>query len=253
MNSTASRLLASSAALTVVLSTGSAAATQASEEEETQVRTSTTTTATNGGETEVRTQTVLTAGPNAAGRDATADGRGSDDDTDAWRLGVVGGIGFPRPLMLEGLLKIERVVGLGIEYSLLPKLGLGGVETTFWALAADLRVFPFQNGFFVGLRGGYQRIAATTTIGIAGLGSFTESATGESVFLNPRIGFLWTWKSGFTIGIDAGVQLPVSASVTSTIPSGLVAELDSGIQKVANTLGHEPTPTVDLLRVGFLF
>src|SRR4051794_26909559 len=70
-----------------------------------------------------------------------------DDDTDPLRIGAIAGVGFPRPLAIEALVKIEGVVALGLEYSLLPKTTLGGVETRFWALAADARVFPFKNGF----------------------------------------------------------------------------------------------------------
>jgi hypothetical protein len=121
------------------------------------------------------------------------------------------------------------------------------------ATPAETRDEPKDgNGFFLGLRAGYQRIAASATVGVATLGTITESATAESVFMNPWLGFLWTWANGFTIGLDAGVQLPVSASISTTLPEGIV-QLDSSMTRVANALGHEPTPTIDLLRVGFLF
>lgn len=182
-----------------------------------------------------------------------SDPNGVSEDTDHVRVGPLVGLGLPRPLAIEALVKIERVVGVGLEYSVLPKMNIFGVDTTFYAIAADLRVFPFRGGFFLGLRAGYQRIGAQATVSIAQLGSLTESATGESVFLNPRLGFLWTWHNGFTVGIDAGVQLPVSSSITSTLPSGLLVAVDDSMVRVANALGHAPTPTVDLLRIGFLF
>lgn len=169
------------------------------------------------------------------------------------RVGALAGLGLPRPLAIEALVKLERVVGLGLEYSVLPSLNIMGVSTTFWAAAADLRVFPFRSAFFVGMRAGYQRLGASTTLTVASLGSVTESVTATSWFLNPRVGFLWTWASGFTIGVDAGVQLPVSTAMETTLPQGLLTELDANINRVANTLGHEPTPTVDLIRLGFLF
>lgn len=181
------------------------------------------------------------------------DPHGFSEDTDHVRVGPLLGLGLPRPLAIEALVKIERVVGIGIEYSFLPKMNLFGVETAFYAVAADLRVFPFRGGFFLGLRAGYQRISAAATVDIAQLGSLTESAVAESTFVNPRLGFLWTWANGFTIGIDAGVQVPVSSSITSTIPTGLVVAVDDSMVKVANALGHSPVPTVDLLKIGFLF
>ena len=177
----------------------------------------------------------------------------SDDDTDAFRIGALGGLGFPRPLAIEALVKIEGVLALGVEYSLFPKTNLGGVETTFWALAADARLFPFRNGFFIGMRAGHQRMAATATADLGAFGSFSESALAETWFVNPRIGFLWTWNSGFTVGIDAGVQIPISPSLSTTLPAGLPANVDGTIASIANTFGNEVTPTVDLLRIGFLF
>jgi hypothetical protein len=177
-----------------------------------------------------------------------------NDDRDPLRLGAVAGIGFPHPLAVEGLVKIDRVLALGVEYSFMPTATFGRVESSAWALAADARVFPFRNGFFLGVRGGRQVLTAQTTITVGGLGSFPESARAEAWFVNPRVGFLWTWRSGFTVGIDAGVQLPLHATLTTTLPSQLAGSpIDQMIASVTNAFGNGVTPTVDLLRVGFLF
>ena len=69
---------------------------------------------------------------------------GFSEDRDHVRVGPLVGLGLPRPLAIEALVKIERVVGLGIEYSFLPRMNLFGVDTTFYAVAADLRLFPFR-------------------------------------------------------------------------------------------------------------
>ena len=177
----------------------------------------------------------------------------SDEDTEPVRIGAVAGVGFPRPLAIEALVKIEGVLALGVEYSTMPKTTIAGVDTSFWAIAADARLFPFRNGFFVGVRGGRQVLTGTTTANLGALGTFTESGEARTWFVNPRIGFLWTWNSGFTVGIDAGVQIPIGPSLTTTLPAGLPAEVDRTIASVANTFGNGVTPTVDLLRVGFLF
>lgn len=177
----------------------------------------------------------------------------SGDDREPFRIGAVAGVGFPRPLAVEGLVKIDDVVALGLEYSLLPKTTIGGVETRFWALAADARVFPFRNGFFIGVRGGRQVLSATATANLGALGTYSESGSAETWFVNPRIGFLWTWRSGFTVGFDAGVQIPINPSLSTTLPAGLPGQVDSTVASIANTFGNETTPTIDLLRVGFLF
>jgi hypothetical protein len=186
--------------------------------------------------------------------DRPPDRERADDDTEALRLGAIAGIGFPHPLALEALAKVDRLLAVGVEYSFLPTTTLRGVEGSAWALAVDARVFPFRNGFFLGVRGGRQVLSASTTVEVGGFGSLVESARAEAWFINPRIGFLWTWRSGFTIGTDAGVQLPITATLTSTLPTGLAGgPTDQTIASVASALGNGITPTLDLVRLGFLF
>lgn len=175
-----------------------------------------------------------------------------DEDEEPFRIGAIAGVGFPRPLAVEGLVKIDGVVAAGLELGFLPTTNLFGVQARMTSIAADLRVFPFRGAFFVGLRAGHQELHAETTLSAAGY-SVTESATASTWFVNPRVGFLWTWQSGFTVGIDAGVHLPIGATLDSTIPSGVAPEIDRGIASTAATFGNGVTPTIDLLRVGFLF
>jgi hypothetical protein len=175
--------------------------------------------------------------------------------TDHVRFGVLGGVGFPRPLAIEGFVKIEKLLGVGVEYSVLPTLDISGVETSFYAVAADARVFPFKNAFFVGLRAGRQHLGGNSNITISGYGVVRESASVDTTFVNPRLGFLWTWEPGVTLGIDAGVQVPVSSSTTSSIPQSAIpasVTIDDDIMRVTNTLGKNVLPTVDLLKLGFL-
>jgi hypothetical protein len=184
-------------------------------------------------------------------RDSTE--RRSRDGTsplDHFRLGVLGGVGFPRPFAIEGMIKVERVLGLGVEYSVLPATDILGAQTRFSALAADVRLFPFRGPFFVGLRAGRQRLAATGAVTIARYGSRSESAEVDSMFLNPRIGLLWTWDPGITLGIDAGVELPIAVTASNTLPKGTPESAE--VARVEKTLGRTPLPTIDLLRVGFL-
>jgi len=176
-----------------------------------------------------------------------------DEDDDAFRIGAIAGVGFPRPLAVEAMIKVGGVLALGVEYSAMPKTTILGVDTRFWALAADARVFPFKGGFFIGLRGGRQELSARTTLDLGAYGSYAQSGVAETWFVNPRIGFLWTFRSGFTVGIDAGVQIPLSPSLTTTLPAETPAEVTDKIASVANTFGNGVTPTVDLLRLGFLF
>ncbi len=165
-------------------------------------------------------------------------------------FGAIAGIGFPRPLAIEAAITVKRYFLVGGEYSLLPKISVGGVDTMMWALAADARVFPFGGAFFIGVRGGRQHATARATATVANLGSLTESIEVDSWFVNPRVGFAWTWSSGFTLGVDAGVQIPVKSQVTTSLPDAALA--DSRVTTTTDLLGKRVLPTVDLLRVGFL-
>lgn len=175
------------------------------------------------------------------------------EDQDHVRVGALLGLGFPRPFSLEALVKIERTLGLGAEVGFMPSLKVGPLEGSFWGVAGDLRVFPFQGAFFIGLRAGYQRMHARATAELPILGPLTETATAETYFVNPRVGFLWTLRSGLTVGLDAGVQVPLKKSYVESLPDGTPTEVRSAAEDVAKTFGYATVPTVDLLRIGFLF
>jgi hypothetical protein len=168
---------------------------------------------------------------------------------DALQVGVLGGVGFPHPFAVEGLVVIDRLLLLGAEYSALPATALAGVQTSLWAVAADARVFPFRGAFFVGVRAGEQHLDESATITINGVGSFSGSTSADTTFINPRIGFLWSW-SVLALGIDAGIQIPLSASTASNLPAGVSPP--SGVTDVTRTLSQQVLPTIDLLRIGLV-
>jgi hypothetical protein len=164
------------------------------------------------------------------------------------RVGVIAGLGFPRPLAVEAIGEVSEVVALGVEYGALPKITVAGVDADLWSLAGDVRVFPFRGPFFLGLRAGRQHVGATTSVAIMSFGSATEVLGLDSWFLNPRVGFLWTTREGLTLGVEAGVQFPLSPSVSSTLPLSLYP----AAQRTVDALGSSVIPTVDLLRIGLL-
>jgi len=178
---------------------------------------------------------------------------GDEQRPERFRIGVLGGIGFPRPLAVEALVKIDRLIGLGIEYSVLPELTISGVRTSFSALAADARVFPLRSGFFLGIRAGYQHLGGETTVEVRDFGTFPVAAQVDTFFINPRIGFLWTWEPGITVGLDAGLQFALSSDVSRDIPAFAEGSApDRELMRIARNLGQATLPTLDLLRVGFL-
>src|SRR5581483_368746 len=83
------------------------------------------------------------------------------DRTDHFQVGAIGGVGFPRPLAIEGMVKIERTFGLGLEYGALPTITTPNVEVSYWSVAGDARYFFMRGPFFIGLKVGMQHLAAS--------------------------------------------------------------------------------------------
>jgi len=167
-------------------------------------------------------------------------------------VGVLGGVGFPRPLAIEPVIGVDKAWMLGVEYSFLPKANVASVQASAWAAAGDLRIFPFGKGFFIGLRGGYQRLAASADFTPKNAGAYTESIDAGTWFLNPRIGIL-VLKKPFAIGLDGGVQIPLSTIVEhkSTL-SSMTPDANTQVTSLANTFGRTIIPTIDLLRIGLV-
>ncbi|HEV3189945.1 MAG TPA: hypothetical protein VGY54_05585 [Polyangiaceae bacterium] len=182
--------------------------------------------------------------------DATA-GEHAAEIAKPLRIGALAGVGFPRPLAFEGMVRFGDIVALGVEYGTSPTVSISGVNVTMWSLSGDFRLFPFGGSFFLGFRAGYQQLAASTTITIAPLGPVAESATLDTYFVNPRIGLLWTLGPGITLGTEAGVQVPISSNFATTVPASVLA-LSPDTDRAVRTLGGV-LPTVDLLRIGVLF
>jgi hypothetical protein len=133
----------------------------------------------------------------------------------------------------------------------MPKLSIAGTETKFNALAADARVFPFKDGFFLGVGVGHQHLDAAGTIALpAPYPAINEQLSGSTWFINPRIGFLTTFGWGGTIGIDAGVQIPLNAQFNSTLPSEVAMSQD--VNNVAHFFTKGVLPTINLLRLGMM-
>ncbi len=164
------------------------------------------------------------------------------------RIGLLAGIGFPRPIELEGLADLGGFVALGAEYGVLPSVTIDGVDTNLWSLAVDVRAFPFRGPFFVALLAGRQHVGASTQITVESLGSAHEVLSLDSWFLNPCVGLLWTSRAGLAFGIDLGLQIPLAPNVSSTLPLSLYP----AAQRTIDTLGKSVLPTLDLLRVGIL-
>lgn len=167
------------------------------------------------------------------------------------RVGVIGGLGFPRPLAIQAMVKFERTFAIGLEYSAMPQTQFGDVLVGWRALALDARVFPLQGAFFLGLRAVRQHLQGSASISAGSYGTYSGSVSTDTWYVEPRLGFLWTWRSGITVGLDAGLQIPLSHTNADALPSGIA--VPSSVSSVRDLFGASKLPTVTLLQVGALF
>jgi hypothetical protein len=174
-------------------------------------------------------------------------------------VGAVAGLAFPRPIAAEVMVCVERRAILGVEYSALPAITIAGIRTTLWGVAGDARVFPFHAPFFVGLRAGMQHLGASGSASFPSTGPVAASLTATTWYLNPRVGVLWTFDSGITLGLDAGVQVPVATSESRTtaglanVPPQVVDDGFARVTSVSDPIVRGVLPTFDLLQFGYTY
>lgn len=188
----------------------------------------------------------------ALAADRPSENKPKEEQHEPFRIGAIGGVGFPHPFAIEAMAKLHDVVAFGVEYGFMPKTTIGAVEASLSSFAGDFRLFPFRGAFFVGIRSGRQKIGASGTVTYAEH-TAKETAAAQAWFVNPRVGFLWTWSSGLSLGLDAGAQVPIHASLETKTPAGAPAGIDASIARATKVFGNGVAPTIDLLRAGFLF
>ncbi|HEX8791292.1 MAG TPA: hypothetical protein VF765_10120 [Polyangiaceae bacterium] len=164
------------------------------------------------------------------------------------RVGAIAGMGFPRPFAMEAIAQLWTHVAVGLEYGIVPGITVDGVRVGTWSLAGDARWLPWRGPFFVGLRAGVQHVEVAATLPISGWGPVSETLGLDASFVNPRIGLLWVMRSGLVLGMEAGLQIPLSTSTTSTWSLAWVPSLQRQIDSLENSV----LPTIDLFRIGFV-
>jgi hypothetical protein len=174
-------------------------------------------------------------------------------------VGALAGVAFPRPLSVEAVVGLGRRGVVGVEYGVLPALTISGVRTTLWGVAGDARIFPFRGPFFVGVRAGVQRLDAAGRATFGSAPPIDASLAVTTWYVNPRIGVLWTLGPGVTIGLNAGAQVPVAVSESSSpasfpgAPPQAVATATGRVASVVTPVTRQVLPTFDLLQLGYVY
>lgn len=173
-------------------------------------------------------------------------------------------VGAPIPFRfgLEG--KWNNMVGLSFDYGFFPSLTLNDVSVgaNSWSIAA--RYYPWHRAFYVGLGFGGQSLEGSQTQNVTN-GAVTESVTATAAynqtFIAPQIGWRWVWASGFFMGMEVGVQVPMGSSFTITtnrsdletnpVTQAEVDSLKNQANAEADKYGNTPLPWLGLLQFGF--
>ncbi len=115
------------------------------------------------------------------------------------------------------------------------------------------RLYPFKGAFFVGCGVGAQRLtvkATDTQNGYTGDGNVVVN----TLFVSPRLGFVHKFSFGLAVGMDGGVELPISGGVDASVNvAGFSIAPPREALDVANKVKVTPIPIVHLLQLGYIF
>lgn len=181
---------------------------------------------------------------------------------------LLGLLSLPRPVEAEVAVKLGDYFAIGGQYSMLPNMTFPGkdAKAKFSAIQGTLRTFPFGGAFYLGVNGGIQTLTASMSEG-----DLAVESDMSSPIIAPQLGWLWTWDSGFTLGLNFGVQIPLAkdpevkvkyqgvdvSDAPNQIPDqdkrDKANSLKDSVQSVAKLVGKTPLPQIDLLKIGFFF
>lgn len=181
------------------------------------------------------------------------------------RMGfLVGVVSLPRPINLELAVKPNDWFAVGVGFSMIPKIKISNGAGEMSAFNAVGRIFPFGGSFYVGAAAGRQSMSIEADDTIRGQ-HVTAMAEHATLFVTPQVGWLFVWDSGFTLGINVGAQISLSSTpkvrlradngfeVDPTVVGPDAEELRENVHTAGKYLARYPLPTLDLLKLGFLF
>jgi hypothetical protein len=187
------------------------------------------------------------------------------------------GAGLPSLLSVGGTIKLTRFIGAGATFGLIPSVRLsyyGEAVLAYQHYDIYGRLYPFGGSFFLGAGAGYVTVRgsldqtidtssyAQQSPGFPNEVTYESQGSVKTLVLTPTLGFLHTFDSGFSLGLDFGVVLPIAPSkiefeskVSESVPSQLadqyLAPIDAQVVDTLETIGRTPLPSVNL-RIGWM-
>ena len=187
------------------------------------------------------------------------------------RLGPIVGAGLPNLLSFGGQLKLTRFLGAGINIGLIPTVRInyyGQATLKYQEYDVYGHLYPFGNLIFLGAGVGYETVTGVLSYSVsdpsvpASLEVRSEGSV-QTMVLTPQVGLFKTFKSGFSIGIDGGAQIPIAPSdvkfkthvpdyVPQLVINQYVEPKDQEVRSTLKKIGQTPLPTFNF-RIGWLF
>lgn len=179
------------------------------------------------------------------------------------RFGPTVGLGAPDGLRFGLFTTWKGLLGAGGALSFVPSVGVPGAgpaQVSRFSGEAFLRVHPFRGAFFAGLAGGMASTEGTTSkLAVTSEPSSRVDlrAVANVVYLAPHAGFRWMLAFGMTLGLDAGVEIPIVATdPTFDAVHGTDVQQVPGKGALATAMtfaATRPVPVLHFLEVGYAF
>lgn len=197
-----------------------------------------------------------------------------------FRIGPVVGVGLPALLSFGGMMKLTPYFAAGLDIGIVPEVHFvyyGDATVSYQQADLYAHIHPFGGGFFLGAAVGYANVRGTyeDEFDVSAYASqfppgfdtratlpYTSEATVQTLVLIPQLGYFHTFKSGFSFGVDAGLQIPIAPSeisfesrVDSDIPDAVVERYmqptDERVRETLERVGRTVLPTFNI-RMGWL-
>ena len=193
-----------------------------------------------------------------------------------FRIGPIFGVGLPAFFSIGGAIKLTKFFGAGINYGIVPTIQFsyyGEATVRYQGVGIYGHIHPFGGGFFLGASIGYAHVRGTyeETFPVPTVGPFPykSEATMQTLVLTPELGYLYTFKSGFTLGIESGLQIPVAPSeidfkstvnypdswpqeVQTLVNEEYIEPTDAKVESTLEKVGQTILPTIGI-KIGWLF
>jgi hypothetical protein len=201
----------------------------------------------------------------------------SGGDFRSWGATISANIPHPVFVELEHRFSPKWSVGLGAGGLSLNNLNINQIPLTLSIAGVDGRVrwHPWGGSFFLGMALGGQKFSGQASDNIpVTIGPQTTnidtSVTAQitSAYLTPHLGWFKVFNSGFTLGFDFGLQVPVRPQTQIAIATNnnvanialdlieqtkQYQDLQTKVQDAGDKIGKIPLPYMTVLRLGWMF